>query len=57
MKIDKAKPDELKQAHSAGVFEGAVRFNDDAGRFHEAAFIYRKPAAADVEAHTKALRG
>jgi hypothetical protein len=56
MKIDKAKLDELKQSHSAGVFEGAISFNDDSGVFHEVEFIYRKPTTADMEAHTKSAQ-
>jgi len=53
MKIEKAKLDELKQAHSA-IYEGAFSFNDDEDNFHEVEFVYRKPTTADIEAHAKA---
>jgi hypothetical protein len=54
MKIDKAKIDELKLSYAAGIFEGAISFNDDEDKFHEVEFIYRKPVTTDIEAHTKA---
>ncbi len=54
MKVDKAKIDELKAAHSSGIYEGTITFNDDEDNFHEVEFIYRKPSTADMESYTKA---
>jgi hypothetical protein len=53
MKIEKEKLEELKKNHTA-IYEGAITFNDDEDKFHEAEFVYRKPTTADIEAHSKA---
>jgi hypothetical protein len=55
MKIEKAKIDELKQAHSE-IFEGAISFNDSDGTLHSVEFVFRKPTIADMEAYSKAAQ-
>jgi hypothetical protein len=51
--IEKAQIEELKKKHGE-IYEGAVSFNDEDGKFHEVEFVYRKPRTADIEAHAKA---
>jgi hypothetical protein len=56
MKIEQAKIDELKKAHSEGVFEGGISFNDNDDALQEVEFVYRKPTLADMEAYSKAAQ-
>ncbi|MHB9294178.1 hypothetical protein Holit_03305 [Hollandina sp. SP2] len=56
MKIDNVKLEELKAARPGGLLEGAISFNDEENRFHEAEFIFRKPTTADMESYTKSCQ-
>jgi hypothetical protein len=51
--IEKARIEELKKKHGE-IYEGAVSFSDENGKFHEVEFACRKPRTADIEAHAKA---
>jgi hypothetical protein len=53
MKIEQAQIEELKKKHGQ-IYEGAISFSDDNDKLHAVEFVWRKPAIADVEAHTKA---
>ena len=51
MKIDQTRIEELKSAHTEGIFEGEINFTDSEDKQHKVVFIYRKPSTADMEAH------
>lgn len=53
MKIEKEQLEQLKKDHPAGIYEGAIAFNDEGDKLHEVEFLYRKPTTADIEAHSK----
>jgi hypothetical protein len=53
VKIEDAKLNELKAAHSDGVFEGGITFSDENNATHEVEFLYRKPSTADMESFSK----
>jgi hypothetical protein len=54
--IEKEQLAQLKQAHPGGLYEGGVEFNDEDEKLHTVEFIYRRPTAADIEAHAKAAQ-
>ena len=47
------KIEELKTKHPEGIYQGEISFNDSEDQPHTVEFIYRKPATADFESHTK----
>jgi hypothetical protein len=53
MEIKQEELEQLKKRYPSGIYEGSVGFSDDLETYREVAFLYRKPATADVEAHAK----
>lgn len=54
MEIREEALEQLKARYPGGMYEGSITFTDDAEAYREAAFLYRKPTTADIEAHAKA---
>ncbi|MDR0761110.1 MAG: hypothetical protein LBF74_13545 [Treponema sp.] len=54
--MNKEKIEELKKEYPAGIYEGAISFNDIEGKLHTVEFVYRIPLTADVEAHSKVFQ-
>jgi hypothetical protein len=52
MKVEQNQIDELKKKHGE-IYEGTVDFNDEDGKPHAVAFVFRKPKTIDVEAYAK----
>jgi hypothetical protein len=53
MKINPEELEQIKKNNPGDLYEGAITFNDENNKLHTVEFIWRKPTAADIEAHSR----